>query len=170
MNKGLANKFFVLSTVLLPTYEMWRGSNNIKSFFAKKAYNNIAEKINWGRDIRITGSKFTIGDFSSVGTRARIQTPTVIGKDVMMGANVKIFRENHCTERTDIPMHSQGMTKARELVIGDDVWICDSVIITPSCEKIGKGSILAAGAVCTKNIGEYEIWGGNPAKCLGVRK
>ena len=152
MKNRWANKLFALSTLLLPTYEMWRTSNRIKSFFAKKAYNNIAEKINWGRDIRISGKEFSIGKFSSVGTRARIQTPIIIGKDVMMGANVKIFRENHCTDRIDIPMHSQGMTIPRKLVIDDDVWICDSVIITPGCEKIGKGSVLAAGAVCTKNI------------------
>lgn len=168
--RKIANNLFALSTLILPTYEMWRGSNKIKFFFAKKAYDSIGKKVNWGRDIRITGIKFEIGDFSSIGTRARIQTPIVIGKDVMMGANVKIFRENHRTERIDIPMHSQGMTVAKELVIGDDVWICESVIITPGCSKIGKGSILAAGAVCTKDIGEYEIWGGNPAKCIGSRR
>lgn len=166
---NVSRKLFVLSTMLLPPYEMWRGGNNIKSFFARKAFMHIGTNINWGRDIRISGMNFQIGNNSSVGTRARIQSPIQIGDDVMMGANVKIFRENHNTSRIDVPMHSQGMTKPVNLEIGDDVWICDSVIILPGCRMIGKGSILAAGAVCTKNIGEYEIWGGNPARLIRKR-
>lgn len=170
MKRKLAINLFTISTMILPTYAMWRGSNHIKKFFAKKGYRHIGTNVNWGRDIRISGESFSIGNNSSVGTRARLQTPVIIGNDVMMRANVKIFRENHCTERIDIPMHAQGMTQAKELIIEDDVWLCDSVIITPGCTHIGKGAILAAGAVCTKNIGEYEIWGGNPARCVGKRK
>lgn len=170
MKRKIMNKLFAIATVILPTYNMIKATNNVKGFFAKRAYNKISNKVNWGRDIRISGENFQIGENSSVGTRARIQTPLIIGNDVMMGANVKIFRENHKTDRTDIPMNCQGMTHAELLTIGNDVWICDSVIITPGCKNIGSGSILAAGAVITKDIGEYEIWGGNPARLVGKRK
>ncbi|EAS65323.1 capsular polysaccharide biosynthesis protein Cap5H [Photobacterium angustum S14] len=52
--------------------------------------------------------------------------------------------------------------------ISHDVWICAGVTILRGC-KIGKGSIVAAGAVVTKDIPEYEIWGGVPAKFIKKR-
>lgn len=67
-----------------------------------------------------------------------------------------------------MPMCFQGSEQNKVTIIEDDVWIGARVIIMPECH-IGKGSIIAAGAVVTKNIGEYEIWGGVPARLLKKR-
>ena len=88
----------------------------------------------------------------------------------MIGKNLKIFTVNHKTDRTDIPMRLQGSTEVYPLVIGNDVWICDNVIITPSCCQIGEGSILAAGSIVTKNVEPYCVVAGNPAKVIRYRK
>lgn len=87
----------------------------------------------------------------------------------MIGKDLKIFTQNHRTDRVDIPMREQGFWPVSPLVIGDDVWICDSVIITPGCSSIGTGSILAAGAVVTADVEPYTIVGGNPAKPIKRR-
>jgi acetyltransferase-like isoleucine patch superfamily enzyme len=55
-----------------------------------------------------------------------------------------------------------------DVVIGNDVWIGDSATIM-SGVQIADGAIVAAKAVVTKNIGPYEIWGGNPAKFIRKR-
>ena len=56
-----------------------------------------------------------------------------------------------------------------QVSIGSDVFIgAKSIIVKPI--KIGKGSIVAAGSVCTNDIGEYEIWGGVPAVFIKKRK
>lgn len=54
------------------------------------------------------------------------------------------------------------------VVIEEDVWCGANVTILKGV-TIGKGSIIAAGAVVTKNVGEYEIWGGVPAKKIKNR-
>ena len=54
------------------------------------------------------------------------------------------------------------------VVIEEDVWCGANVTILKGVTT-GKGSIIAAGAVVTRNVGEYEIWGGVPAKKLKMR-
>ncbi|HHX8321037.1 CatB-related O-acetyltransferase [Vibrio alginolyticus] len=55
-----------------------------------------------------------------------------------------------------------------EIVIGNDVWIGVNAIIL-SGVKIGHGSIVAAGSVVTKDVPDYSIVGGNPAKVIKYR-
>ena len=113
---------------------------------------------------------FIIGDFSGVGDNARIPKGVTIGNDVMIGRDLKIFTKNHKNDRTDIPMRLQGFTEISPLVIENDVWIGDDVIIAVGCCHIGEGSILATGAVVTKDVEPYCVVGGNPAKVIRYRK
>lgn len=99
---------------------------------------------------------------------SRVQNGTIIGKNVMMGPFCLIYTFNHQTARTDIPMIQQGYTAIKPVVIEDDVWIGARVTILGGV-TVGKGSVLAAGAVVTKNVPEYSIVGGNPARILRKR-
>lgn len=56
----------------------------------------------------------------------------------------------------------------KHTTIGNDVWIGNNVLIK-SGVSIGNGSIIGMGSVVTKNIGEYEIWAGNPARFIRKR-
>ncbi len=55
-----------------------------------------------------------------------------------------------------------------DTVVGNDVWLGAESLIMPGI-KIADGSVIAARAVVTKNIGPYEIWGGNPARLIKKR-
>lgn len=55
-----------------------------------------------------------------------------------------------------------------ETIIGNDVWIGAGATILAG-RTIGNGSIVGAGSVLTKDIGDYEIWAGNPAKFIKKR-
>lgn len=113
-------------------------------------------------------SRVRIGDNSGIGINARLNGTVIIGDNVMMGQDCIIFTVNHCTKRTDIPMNIQGVTDEKPVIIENDVWIGDRVIILPGV-NIGEGSILAAGAVVTKNVPRYSIVGGVPAKVIKYR-
>ena len=85
-----------------------------------------------------------------------------------MGPEVVVFTSNHNINRTDIPIKYQGNTPMEPVYINDDVWIGSRAIILPGV-SVGKGAVVAAGAVVTQNVPDFAIVGGNPAKVLKVR-
>lgn len=56
-----------------------------------------------------------------------------------------------------------------KLTIGNDVWIGQYAIILPSCDSIGDGAVIGAGSIVTKNVPDYAIVAGNPAKVIKYR-
>ena len=59
----------------------------------------------------------------------------------------------------------------------EGIEIEDDVILSPGCKvlckegvlRVGKGSVIGANAVLLQSTGEYEIWAGSPARCIGER-
>ena len=131
--------------------------------------------LNIGKDCRIY-PRVNLGDGNdiSIGNHCRINENVyiegaIIGNYVMIAPNVSIYASTHLYLSTDIPMVMQGQTKKTLTIIEDDVWIGRNVLIMPGL-KIGKGSIIGAGAVVTKDIEPYSIVGGVPAKLIRRRK
>ena len=87
----------------------------------------------------------------------------------MMGPEVYIVGNNHVIQDLNTPMCFQGKTENKIIIIEDDVWIGARVMIMPG-KRIGQGSVLAAGAIVTKDVDAYSIVGGNPAKLLKTRR
>ncbi len=169
LKKKIFKASFILLGDILPSYTRCKWGNSIKNFFAKRTFCHVGKKVNWGKKLRLS-SDLRIGDYSGVGDRGYITAQVTIGDNVMIGKDLKIFTVNHKIDRVDIPMSQQGFCEVSPLFIGNDVWICDSVIITPGCTSIGEGSVLAAGAVVTSDVEPYTIVGGNPAKVIKRRK
>ncbi|TKJ42538.1 hypothetical protein CEE37_02290 [candidate division LCP-89 bacterium B3_LCP] len=119
---------------------------------------------------RYVGEGFEIGDRSNIGPYCYIGAygGITIGSDVMMAPRVSLFAENHNFDRTDVPMHQQGCEK-KEIVIEDDCWLASGCTILAGV-TVGHGSIIAAGAVVTKNVPPYSVVAGNPAKVIRSRK
>ena len=115
-----------------------------------------------------SGRELELGDNSGLGLNCRVTGPVTIGRDVMMGPNVTIVTQNHETADTSIPMRLQTAPK-HPVRVGDDVWIGANVIILPGV-TVGSGAILAAGAVVTKDVPDWAVVGGNPARILKMRK
>lgn len=116
------------------------------------------------------GHDIEIGDYSGIGANCTIPNNIKIGKYVMMAPDVIIFSNNHIFDDVKIPMCFQGKTDGiKNVIIEDDCWIGQRVIIN-SGKRIGKGSILAASSVVTKDVVPYSIMGGNPAKLIKSRK
>lgn len=125
------------------------------------------EWVNIERGVRF-GDGLTIGNGSGIGANSHIPSGVVIGDHVMMGQDVLMYTSNHSVDRTDIPMGQQGFTQEKPIIIGNDVWIGARVIILPGVH-VGDGAVIGAGAVCTKDVPSFEVWGGNPARKLKDR-
>ena len=56
-----------------------------------------------------------------------------------------------------------------QLVVEHDAWIGERAVITPGCSRIGLGAVVAAGAVVTKDVADFAVVGGSPARVLKYR-
>ena len=86
----------------------------------------------------------------------------------MMGPDVIILTTSHITTDTDKPMRLQKGVKTK-VIIGDDVWIGTRSILMPGI-KVGNGVIIGAGSIVTKDIPDYAVVGGSPARIIKFRK
>jgi acetyltransferase-like isoleucine patch superfamily enzyme len=109
------------------------------------------------------GDRSNIGAYSYIGCSGYIE----IGNNVMMGPRVNLMAENHNFARADIPMKEQGVTRSF-IKIEDDCWLGVNCTVVAGV-TIGKGSIVAAGAVVTKDVPPYSIVGGVPARVIKSR-
>jgi len=124
------------------------------------------KKVDIGRHISFS-SKISLGDRSSIGDNSYFNGEVIIGKDVMMSPNCAFIASTHNHSRIDIPMNIQGSSNSR-ICIGNDVWIGYRAIINKGV-TIGNGAIIAAGSVVTKDVPDYAIVGGVPAKVIKFR-
>ena len=111
----------------------------------------------------VFGERSFCGEFCVFG----VNDSVVIGSDVMIAQAVTIRDTDHAFEAVSVPMMDQGITTA-PVVIGDNVWIGHGATILKGV-RIGRGAIVAAGAVVNKDVPEYAIVGGIPAKIIRMR-
>lgn len=109
-------------------------------------------------------SKITIGENSLIGEYSvvRGQGGVEIGDRVFTSPFSQIIAVNHIFDDPKVSFVEQGIT-AEGIIIEDDVWIGASAIITDGV-KVGKGSVVAAGAVVTKDVPPFTVVAGVPAK------
>ena len=154
---------------LPPSYsKMSFGSRVFRQFCAKLILDHCGDWVNIEKGVHF-GDGLSIGNGSGIGADSNVPSDVTIGENVMIGQELLVYTQNHCTEKTDIPMREQGFTKARPVSIGNDVWIGSRVTILPGVH-IGNGAVIGAGAVVTKDVPDYEVWGGNPARFLKSRQ
>lgn len=126
----------------------------------------------WAPNRLVIGRNFYMGRYS------QIECDAVIGDYVMFGNFVCLVgKYDHNYEEVGVPIkeamsirsagyHWKG--RGLETRIGHDVWIgLGSIVLSGVC--IGEGSVIAAGSVVTRNVEEYSIYAGNPAKKIRER-
>lgn len=155
---GKAGKFTMgIECTILNPRNIYIGDDiNILSRVNLYAHGNGLIKIDNGSSININ----VLIDASQNGS-------IIIGKNVMIGPNVVFRASNHNFKDLSTPMKLQDHSGGK-IVICNDVWIGANATIVPNV-CIGKGSIIGAGAVVTKNIPEYSICVGVPAKVIKKR-
>ena len=115
------------------------------------------------------GSRLHIGARSSINQHVFIDArgSVLIGEDVMIGPFARLVSYNHIFADLNVPMNTQGFALG-EIRIGDDVWIGAGATILPGV-TIGRGSIVAAGAVVTHSCPAGSILAGVPARIIRSR-
>ena len=162
-------KFLYLFAKWLPvSYQILGGfGQRMRKICGKLILVSCGKNVNIERGA-VFSSHVSLGDNSGIGINASRTGSVIIGKNVMMGPYCTMYSRNHAFSRMDVPMCEQGYQPEEPIVIEDDVWIGGHVIILPGVH-ISKGAIIGAGAVVTKDVPEYAIVGGNPAKIIKFR-
>ena len=122
------------------------------------------------------GSPFHIGRHTRVNGKITLkgQGTVIIGRFCAIGDDVKIITQNHMTKplmmnlNLQKKLYSKVFITVKGVVINDNVWVGDNVIILPGVE-IGHGSVIAAGSIVTKDVKPLTIVAGVPAKFIRSR-
>lgn len=129
-------------------------------------YTSIRVRIQ-GYENLIIGDNVAINDSAWIAANKHEEGRIVIENNVLIGPFSIIHSGNHIFSNPEIPIMKQGF-RFSQIHIEEDVWIGAKCIIL-SGVRIGRGSVVAAGSVVTKDIPPYSIVGGVPSKILGSR-
>lgn len=107
-------------------------------------------------------------EYSYVGPDCMFGPGVQLGAYTMVGPRVSIVGADHRFDRPGVPIIFSGRPALKPTIIETDAWIgCGAILIAGV--RIGRGAIIAAGAVVTKDVPAYEIHGGVPARKISER-
>jgi acetyltransferase-like isoleucine patch superfamily enzyme len=157
---SLGNNLFIDDRVLI--YQGWEGGSI-----------NLGDRVHIHRDSVIqTGMAGSVRIGSDTWIQLRCQFSAykgsiIIGSEVQIAPNCSFFPYDHSVE-LGMPVRKQPFISKGDIIIEDDVWIGNGVIVLAGV-TIGKGAIVAAGSIVTTNVPGNAIVAGAPAKIKKYR-
>jgi acetyltransferase-like isoleucine patch superfamily enzyme len=164
-------RFIGANTVEIGDYVKIYSNSYISNKGNKISFGNHAS-IDHGVDIRAydqPGGDITIGEHVYIGPYVCMAGPGFIkiGRDCMIASHSSLYANNHVFSDPNRSFREQGVT-TKGIVIEDDCWLGTGVRVLDGV-TIGKGSVIGAGAVVTRDIPPYSIAVGTPAKVISKR-
>lgn len=149
-HRGRGSKIYWSARMDTPPYRrFWLGEQSVIESFC--CINNAVGDV-------------TIGDHTRIGIHSTIIGPVCIGSHVHLAQGITVTALNHRYDDKKRRIDEQGVS-TQPVVISDDVWIGANAVILPGV-TIGRHAVVAAGAVVTKDVPDYCIVGGVPAKII----
>lgn len=149
-HRGRGSKIYWSARMDTPPYRrFWLGKQSVIESFC--CINNAVGDV-------------TIGDHTRIGIHSTIIGPVCIGSHVHLAQGITVTALNHRYEDKKRRIDEQGVS-TQPVVISDDVWIGANAVILPGV-TIGRHAVVAAGAVVTKDVPDYCMVGGVPAKII----
>ena len=158
--KGLFKYIFREWLMYIPSFRL-------RLFFLKRIMKKIGKNtfIAMGIDIRSIDGLITIGDHTVINKKVLLDAR---GGFIVIGNNVDIGQETNIWTQEHDPHNNNHDVKGGNVIIEDHVWIATRVTVLPGV-KIGRGAVVAANSVVTKDVAPLTIVGGVPAKFIGNR-
>ena len=132
--------------------------------YSKKYNCNFGERLSFLgplRNIEI-GQNTTINGYANFRFK---DAKITIGRDCLVARNVTILTKGYILDKKQI---STKHMLAKDVCIGNNVLLGSNIVIMPGI-VIGNHAVVGSGSIVTKNIGDFEIWAGNPAKLIRRR-
>jgi acetyltransferase-like isoleucine patch superfamily enzyme len=114
-----------------------------------------------------TGPILVIGDGCSFAGSDVISAVSLVqlGKEVLLARNVYIADHDHSFSDTTKAVMHQGIDSVGQVIIDDGAWLGENVVVT-SGVRIGRGAVVGANSVVTKDVPDYSLAVGAPAKVI----
>jgi acetyltransferase-like isoleucine patch superfamily enzyme len=116
-----------------------------------------------GGDLRIA-DHVSIGSFSYLGSTSTLS----VGEHTLCGGNCYIGGIRHGFADRNIPIAQQPLVDRGGVSIGRDVWIGAHAVINDGV-RIGDGAVIGSNAVVTRDVPDFAIAAGVPARVIGQR-
>lgn len=175
-------KYFVSKSLFYAKNMFLHRNRNISIHNESRINSNSTIEIRFGGRILISAKTevldgvliLTYGGVIEIGENCSINPYTIIyghgntkiGNNVLIAGHCMIIPNNHIFKSKD-PIWTQGNT-SKGIVINDDVWLAHGCSVLDGV-TIGKGAVIAAGSVVTKDVPPYTVYGGIPAKFIKNR-
>jgi|tagenome__1003787_1003787.scaffolds.fasta_scaffold20987768_2 acetyltransferase-like isoleucine patch superfamily enzyme len=112
-------------------------------------------------------TRLEIGDGTSIAGSCVLSAAVDVrlGQNVLLARNVYISDHIHAYTDTERPVLSQGVEKLAPVVVEDGAWLGQGVVVCPGV-RIGRGAVVGANAVVTKDVPAYTLAVGAPARIV----
>lgn len=128
----------------------------------------IGEGFQWGRPLGLRGGRLRIGRHVYIGAHAAMVGPVVIGDLSLLSTHVRIVGNDHRPDVVGSPTRLEFSDDVPLTVIESDCWIGKGATLIAGI-TIGRGSVVAAGAVVTRSVAPYSVVAGVPARPIKAR-
>lgn len=151
--------------------------NGIKARLLAASFASCGPGFRIGKGCEIVGNtNIIVGNNVNLGSHACILTTKaklILGDDVFFGPHVTIVTGDHRTDILDRPMAAIGDDEKlpgndQDVVLMGDNWIGSNAVILKGV-TVGRGAIVASGAVVNRDVSDFSIVGGVPARVIGSR-
>ena len=156
---------------------LWKVWDRLLMFFAKASFSKIGKGcVFHPTNSDFNYSKISLGDDVQIGNNARFwatESGIKIGNHVTFAPSVSIIAGNHRYDLvgkwiTQYRISDKRLEDDLPVIIENDIWVGTNVTILNGV-KVGRGAIIAAGAVVNKEVPPYSIVGGVPSRVIGHR-
>lgn len=171
MIKKICFTFYYALIMHLPHSRYIRFMNKIRVFYVCNILGIMkkSKRARFQNNVYLGGpGAVSIGENCQINENVFLQG-AIIGDNVMIAPYVALIANKKEVNNTDVLMSTVEKEKGLKVIIEDDVWIGRNAIVMPGI-KIGKGSIIGAGSVVTKNVESFSVMGGVPAILIKKRK
>lgn len=147
---------------------------HLRMHLLKALFGKVGRGFRFDPDGLYTYRNIYVGDDVNLGVRPILMAELSeirIGNHVMFGPEVVLIGGGHNMKGVGTymtQMHEKTGNEDLGVTIGDDVWVGARAVLLRGV-NVGRGAVVAAGAVVTKSVPPYAVVGGNPARVLGFR-
>lgn len=160
-----------LARFLILLRKIWK---KMKMLILKPAFFRFGKHFIFDPDGSYTYENIQVGNDVSIGDGAIFlcsESKVIIGNKVMFGPNVTVVGGDHNTSMIGqfmYDVHTKRPEDDQDVIFEDDIWVGSGAIILKGV-RIGRGSIIAAGAIINKDVLPYTVVGGVPARIISKR-